>query len=145
MTDENLSSADFRRMVEDNPHQKIQSKRKTFASKALVSKKFCLAQLKMSNYSEEFIATDVAFPDFLNNFWKSRKPAIALTDNKLVTRFLFKREQFRRRSGLHVIVRCNLISKWHTLLVQPTQSLTFSLDYNSKLRKGYVSKSKKTY
>ena len=43
-------------MIEDNPDQKIQSKRKTYAPVAFGSKVFSPAQLKMSIYSKEFLA-----------------------------------------------------------------------------------------
>ena len=48
MTDASFKSAGYALMIEDNPDQKIQSKRKTFARFAFGSKMFSPAQLKMS-------------------------------------------------------------------------------------------------
>ena len=54
MTDVSFRSAGYALMIEDNPDQKIQSKRKTYAPVAFGSKVFSPAQLKMSIYSKEF-------------------------------------------------------------------------------------------
>ena len=53
MTDASSRSAGYALMIEDNPNQKIQSKRKTYAPVALGSKIFSPAQLKMSLYSKK--------------------------------------------------------------------------------------------
>ena len=74
-------------MIEDNPDQKIQSKRKTYAPVAFGSKVFSPAQPKMSIYSKEFLAIYMAFLEFAHILWKTSKPTIVLTDNKSVTRF----------------------------------------------------------
>ena len=74
-------------MIEDNPDQKIQSKRKTYAPVAFGSKVFSQAQLQMSIYSKEFLAIYMAFLEFAHILWKKSKPTIVLTDNKSVTRF----------------------------------------------------------
>ena len=47
MTDASFRSAGYAHMIEDNPDQKIQSKRKTYAPVAFGSKVFSPAQLKM--------------------------------------------------------------------------------------------------
>ena len=87
MTDASLRSAGYALMIEDNPDQKIQSKRKTYAPVAFVSKIFSPAQLKMSFYSKEFLAIYMAFFEFAHILWEATKPTIVLTDNKSVTRF----------------------------------------------------------
>ena len=74
-------------MIEDNPEQKIQSKRKTYAPVAFGSNIFSPAQLKLSIYSKEFLAIYMAFLAFAHILWEARKPTIVLTDNKSVTRF----------------------------------------------------------
>ena len=74
-------------MIEDNPDQKIRSKRKTYAPVAFGSKIFSPAQLKMSIYSKEFLAIYMAFLEFAHILWETTKPTIVLTDNKSVTRF----------------------------------------------------------
>ena len=74
-------------MIEDNPDQKIQSKRKTYAPMAFGSQIFSPAQLKMSMYSKELLAIYMAFLEFAQLLWEATKPTIVLTDNKSVTRF----------------------------------------------------------
>ena len=87
MTDASFRSAGYALMIEDNPDQKIQSKRKTYAPVAFGSKIFSPAQLKMSIYSKEFLAIYMAFLEFAHILWEPTKPTIVLTDNKSVTRF----------------------------------------------------------
>ena len=87
MTDASFRSAGYALMIKDNPDQKIQSKRKTFAPVAFGSKIFSPAQLKMSIYSKEFLAIYMAFLEFGHFLWEATKPTIVLTDNKSVTRF----------------------------------------------------------
>ena len=73
--------------IEDNPDQKIQSKRKTYAPVAFGSKVFSHTQLKMSIYLTEFLAIYMAFIEFAHILWETSKPTIVLTDNKSFTRF----------------------------------------------------------
>ena len=87
MTDASYRSAGYALMMEDGPQQKLNSKRKTFASIAFGSKIFSPAQLKMSIYSKEFLATYLAFVAFSHILWEVTMPTIVLTDNKSVTRF----------------------------------------------------------
>ena len=87
MTDASFRSAGYALMIEDNPDQKIQSKRKTYAPVAFGSKIFSPAQLKMSIYSKEFLVIYMAFLEFAHILWEATKPTIVLTDNKSVTRF----------------------------------------------------------
>ena len=87
MTDANFTSADYALMIEVNPDQRTQSKRKMYALVAFGSKVFSPAQLKMSIYSKEFLAIYMAFLEFAHMLWETSKPTIVLTDNKSVTRF----------------------------------------------------------
>ena len=87
MRDASLRSAGYALMIEDNPNQKIQSKRKTYALVAFGSKIFSPAQLKMSIHSKEFLAIYMAFLKFAHILWETTKPTIVFTDNKSVTRF----------------------------------------------------------
>ena len=87
MTDASFRSAGYALMIEDNPDQKIQSKRKTYAPVAFGSKTFSPAQLKMSIYSKEFLAIYMAFLEFAHILCEATQPKIVLTDNKSVTRF----------------------------------------------------------
>ena len=87
MTDASFRSAGYALMLEDNPDQKIQSKRKTYAPVAFGSKIFSPAQLKVSIYSKDFLAIYMAFLEFAHILWEPTKLTIVLTDNKSVTRF----------------------------------------------------------
>ena len=87
MTDASFRSAGYALMMEDDPQQKLSSKRKTFAPIAFGSKIFSPAQLKMSIYSKEFLAIYLAFVEFSHILWEATMPTIVLTDNKSVTRF----------------------------------------------------------
>ena len=64
MTDASFRSAGYALMIEDNPDQKIQSKRKTYAPMAFGSKVFSPAQLKKSIYSKEILEIYMAFLEF---------------------------------------------------------------------------------
>ena len=74
-------------MIEDNPDQKIQSKRKIYAPVAFGSKIFSPAQLKMSIYSKDFLAIYMALLEVAHILWEATKLTVVLTDNKSVTRF----------------------------------------------------------
>ena len=87
IADASFRSAGYALMIEDNPDQKIQSKRKRYAPVAFGSTFFSPAQLKMSIYSKEFLAIYMAFPEFAHILWEATKPTIVLTDNKSGTRF----------------------------------------------------------
>ena len=87
MTDASFRSAGYALMIEHNPDQKIQSKRRTYAPVAFGSKIFSPAQSKISTYSKEFLAIYMAFLEFAHILWEATKPTIVLTDNKSVTRF----------------------------------------------------------
>ena len=85
MTDSSFRSAGYALMTEDNPDQKIQSKRNVFAPVAFASTLFSHAQHKTSTYSKEFVAVYLAFLEFAHILWEA---TIVLTENKSVTRFL---------------------------------------------------------
>ena len=56
MKNTSFRSAGYALMIAENPDQKIQSKRKTYAPAAFGWKNFSPAQLKKSMYSKEFLA-----------------------------------------------------------------------------------------
>ena len=87
MTDASFRNAGHALMIEDNPEQKIQSKRKTFAPVAFGSKKFPPHNSRCQFYSKEFLATSAAFLEFGHILWEASKPSIVLKGNKSVTRF----------------------------------------------------------
>ena len=71
MTDASFRSAGYALMVEDNLDQKIQSKRKTFAPLVFGSKIFSPAQLKMPNYSKDFLTIYMTFFDVAHILWEA--------------------------------------------------------------------------
>ena len=87
MSDASFTAAGYAIMIEDDPQQKLQSKRKTYAPIAFGSKTFNPTQLKMSIYAREFLAIFFAFPEFGHLMWGSTFPEIVFTDNRAVTRF----------------------------------------------------------
>ena len=87
MTDAIFRSADNALMIEDNPHKKIRSKRKTFATVAFWSKIFTPKKIKMSIHSKQIMAIYMVLLEFAHILWEASKPMIVLTDNKFVTRF----------------------------------------------------------
>ena len=72
MTDAGFRSAWYALMIEDNPDQKIQSKRKTYAPVAFGSKILSPAQLEMSIYSKQLLAIYMAFLEFAHILWKQQ-------------------------------------------------------------------------
>ena len=64
MSDAIFTAAGCAIIIEDDPQQKLQSKRKTYAPKAFGSKTFNPTQLKMSIYAKEFLAIFFAFSKF---------------------------------------------------------------------------------
>ena len=76
MTDASFRSAGYALMIEDNPDQKTQSKRKIYAPVAFGSKIFSPAQLKMSIYSKEVLAIYMAFLKFAHILWEATKATI---------------------------------------------------------------------
>ena len=64
MTDAIFKSAGYALTIEDIPDQNIQSKSKTHTPVAFGSKVFFPAQLKMSTYSNEFLAICMTYLEF---------------------------------------------------------------------------------
>ena len=110
MTDASLRSAGYALMTEDNPDQIIESKLKTYTPVAFRSKLLSPRQLKMSVFSNEFLAIYMETVEFGHILWEAINPTIVLTDNKSVTSF-FQINLFRPHSGMQVIMCFNLISK----------------------------------
>ena len=74
-------------MIEENPDQKIQSKRKLYAPVSFGLKNFSPAQLKMTVYSKELLAICIEIFEFAQILWEAAKPTFVLTDNKCGTCF----------------------------------------------------------
>ena len=141
-TDASFRSDGYALMIEDNPDQKVQSKRKTYAPVAFGLKSFSPAQLKVFIYSQDFLAIYMAFLGFAHVLWEATKPTIVLTDNKSVTRF-FQTKAIPPPpwNACDYVLKFNF--KIVTLLAQSTPQLIFFPDWNSKSRRRYVSKSGK--
>ena len=105
MTDASFRSAGYALMVEDNPHQKIQSKRKTYAPVAFGSKIFSPAQLKMSIYSKEFLPIYMAIPKFAHILWEGNQQSFWLTTNP--SHDSSGPKPFHHPCGTHVIMCCS--------------------------------------
>ena len=64
MSDASFTAAGYVILIEDDPQQKLQPKRKTYAPIAFGSKTFNPTKLKMSIYAKEFLAKFFAFSEF---------------------------------------------------------------------------------
>ena len=90
-------------MIEDNPDQKIQSKRKTYAAVAFGSKNFSTEQLKMYIF-EKIIRQFIWHFLSLHTFY-GKQPSQQLSPQRTNLLHVFsKRWQFRQHCGMHVIV-----------------------------------------
>ena len=87
MTDASFTAAGYAIMIEDDPNQKLQSRRKTYAPIAFGSKTFNATQIKMSIYAKKFLAINFSFSEFGHLMWGSVFPVIVFTDNCSVSRF----------------------------------------------------------
>ena len=142
MTDAGLRSAGYALMIEDNPDQKIESKRKTYAPVASGSKIFSPAQLKMSLFSKEFLAIYTAILEFAHILWEATKLTIVLTENKSVTRF------FQTKAIPPAIWNaCDYVLQFNFTVAHIAGSVNTEADFLSRLelkvtlRRRYVSKS----
>ena len=128
MTDASFRSAGYALMIEDNPNQKIQSKRKTYAPVAFGSKIFSPAQLNMSMYSKEFLAIYMAFLEFALILWEATKPTIVLTDNKSVTRF------FQTKAIPPALLNaCDYVLQFNFKIAHIAGSVITAVDFLSRL------------
>ena len=128
MTDAGSRSAGYVLMFEDNPDQKFQSKRKTYAPVAFGSKVFSPAQFKMSFYSKEILAIYMAFLEFAHILWETSKPTIVLTDNKSVTRF------FQTKAILSSLWNaCDYVLQFNFTIAHVAGSVNTAGDFLSRL------------
>ena len=129
MTDASFRSAVYALMVEDSPDQKIQSNRRTYAPVAFGSKNFSPAQLKMSIYSKELLATYMAFLEFEHILWAATKPTIVLTDNNSVTRF------FQTKAIPPALWNaCDYVMQFNFKIAQLAGSVNTAADFLSRLQ-----------
>ena len=92
VSDASFTAAGYAIMIQDDPNQKLQSKRKTNAPIAFDSKIFNPTQTKMSIYAKEILSIYFAFVEFGHLMWGSTFPVIVFTDNGSVTRFFSKQK-----------------------------------------------------
>ena len=123
VTDARFTSFGDALMIPDNPDQKIQSKRKTYAPVAFTSVIFAPTRLKMSIKSEEFLAIHMSFLEFAHILREAAKPTIASTDNKSVTRF------FQTKSiSPSLWCACNFVFQFNFKIVHIAGSLKTAAD-----------------
>ena len=128
MTDARFRSAGYALLTEDNPDQKIESKRKTYAPVAFGSKIFSPAQLRMSIYSEEILAIYMALLEFAHILWETAKPAIVLTDNKSVIRF------FQTKAIPPALCNaCDYVLQFNFKIAHIARSVNTAADFLSRL------------
>ena len=87
MTDASFQAAGYAVLIENDPHQKYTSTRKTYAPIAYGSKTYSPSQIKMSFYAKEFLVFYTAFKEIGHICWGATKPVIIMTNSKPVTRF----------------------------------------------------------
>ena len=128
MTDASFRCAGYALRIEDNPDQKIQSKRKTYAPVAFGSKIFSPAQHKMSINSKEIPAIYMAFLEVAHILWEATKPTIVLTDNKSVTRFF-------QTKGIPPALRnaCDYVLQFNFKIAHIAGSVNTAADFLSRL------------
>ena len=69
MSDASFTAARYAIMTEDDPNQKLQSKRKTYAPIAFGSKTFNPTQTNLSIYAKEFLSNTSTFVEFGHLTW----------------------------------------------------------------------------
>ena len=87
MTDASFQAAGYAIISENDPNQKYNSTRKTYARKVYGSRTYTPSQIKMSINTKELLAIYLAFKDIGHIFWDATKPMTIMTDSKSVTRF----------------------------------------------------------
>ena len=87
MTDASFRWSGYALMIEDNPDQKIQSKRKTCDPGVFGSELLSPVQLELSIYSKEFLGIYMAISELAHILKEVAKTTIVLTDNKSFIRF----------------------------------------------------------
>ena len=128
MTDSSFRGAGYALKIEDNPDQKIQSKRKTYAPVAFGSKIFSTEQLKMSIYSKEFLEIYMAILEFAHVLWEATKPTILLTDNKSIKRF------FQTKAIPPFLWKaCDYVLQFNFKIAHITGSVNTAADFLSRL------------
>ena len=127
--DTSFRSAGYALIIEGNPDQKIQSKRKTYAPVAFGSKIFSPAELNMSIYSKEFLAIYMAFLEFAHILWETTKPTI---------------EQFFQTKAIPPALwnSCNYVLQFNSKIVLNVGSINTAVDFLCRLELKNTQKSR---
>ena len=135
MSDASFTAAGYAIMIEDNPTQKLQSKRKTYAPIAFGSKTFNPTQTKLSIYAKEFFSIYFAFVEFGHLMWGSTFPVIVFTDNRSVTRF------FQAKLIPPALWNaCDYVLQYNFVIAHVTGSMNTAADFLSRTEVNPVEK-----
>ena len=88
LTDASFYTAGYVPLIEDYSIDQTGKTHKTSVPNSFDSKIFTPTYLKLSIFSEEFLAVHLSFDTFAHILWESFKPASVRADNKSLTRFL---------------------------------------------------------
>ena len=110
MTDAIFRSAGYALMIEDNPDQKIQSKRKTYAPNVLAQKLSPPRNSKHLN-TQKIFGQPTWHLSTSDNFCGKQQSQQLSWQKTSPSHVFSKQRQFRQDFGMHVFKCCNLISK----------------------------------
>ena len=128
MTDESFISACSALMIEHNPDQRIQSKRKAYELVEFGSTNLFPAKLKVSIDSKKSLTIWMAFLEFARSLWEASEPTIVLTDNKSVTRFFPT-----KTIPPSLWNACNYVVQFHFKRAHIAASVNTAADFLSRL------------
>ena len=127
MSDASFTAAGYAIMIEDDPNQKLQSKPKTYAPIAFVSKTFNPTQTKMSIYAEQFLSIYFAFVEFGHLMWGSTLPVIVFTDNRSVTQF------FQTKMIPPALWKaCDYVLQYNSVIAHVSGRMNTAADFHSR-------------
>ena len=127
MSDASFTAAGYAIMIEDDPNQKLQSKPKTYAPIAFVSKTFNPTQTKMSIYAEQFLSIYFAFVEFGHLMWGSTLPVIVFTDNRSVTQF------FQTKMIPPALWKaCDYVLQYNSVIAHVSGTMNTAADFHSR-------------
>ena len=128
MTDARFRSAGYALMNEDNPDQKIQSKRKTYAPWRLAQKLSPPRKSKCTFTPKDNLAIYMAFLEFAHILSEATKPTIVLTDNKSVIRF------FQAKAIPPALWnKCDYVLQFNFKIAHIADSINTTADFISRL------------
>ena len=124
-------------MIEDDPNQKLQYKRKTYAPIAFGSKAFNPTQKKLSMYTKVFHSIYFAFVEFGHLMWGSTFPVILFTDNTSITSF------FQAKLIPPALWNaCDYVLQYNFVIAHVADSMNAAADFLSRTEVNLVEKLK---